>query len=110
MKISDIPAERAFDVLADIAGPLSNIMLDAKAMSSISTASSTDAVRSVGEIARTHKDDLNAILAAVAGKSVEDYLAGTNALGVINDAVELLTEESITDFLPSPQTEPSQSA
>lgn len=110
MKISDIPADRAFDVLADVAGPLSNIVSDADAMSSISAASSTDAVRAVGEIARTHKDDLNAILAAVAGKSVEDYLADTNALGVINDAVELLTDEGIADFLPSPQTEPSQSA
>lgn len=110
MKISDIPADRAFDVLADIAGPLSNIVSDSDAMSSISAASSTDAVRAVGEIARTHKDDLNAILASVAGKSVEEYLAGTNALGVISDAVELLTDESIADFLPSPQTGPSQSA
>jgi acyl-CoA reductase-like NAD-dependent aldehyde dehydrogenase len=110
MKISDIPADRAFDVLADVAGPLSNIVSDSGAMSSISATSATDAVRAVGEIARTHKDDLNAILAAVAGKSVEDYLAGTNALEVINDAVELLTDESIFDFLPSPQTEPSKSA
>lgn len=110
MKISDIPADRAFDVLADVAGPLSNIVSDSGAMSSISAASSTDAVRAVGEIARTHKDDLNAILAAVAGKSVEDYLAGTNALGVINDTVELLTDEGIADFLPSQPTEPSQSA
>lgn len=110
MKISDIPADRAFDVLADVAGPLSNIVSDADAMSSISAASSTDVVRAVGEIARTHKDDLNAILAAVAGKSVEDYLAGTNALGVINDTVELLTDEGIADFLPSQPTEPSQSA
>lgn len=110
MKISDIPADRAFDVLADVAGPLANIAQDAQAMSSISTASETDAVRAVGEIARTHKDDLTAILAAVAGKSVEDYLAGTNALGVINDAVELLTEKGIADFLPSSQTEPSRSA
>lgn len=110
MKISDIPADRAFDVLADVAGPLSNIVSDSGAMSSISATSATDAVRAVGEIARTHKDDLNAILAAVAGKSVEDYLAGTNALGVINDAVELLTDEGIADFLPSPQTEPSRSA
>lgn len=110
MKISDIPADRAFDVLADVAGPLSNIVSDSGAMSSISATSSTDAVRAVGEIARTHKDDLNAILAAVAGKSVEDYLAGTNALGVINDAVELLTDEGIADFLPSQPTEPSQSA
>lgn len=107
MKISDIPADRAFDVLADVAGPLSNIVSDAEAMSSISA---TDAVRAVGEIARTHKDDLNAILAAVAGQTVEDYLAGTNALGVINDAVELLTDEGIADFLPSQPTEPSQSA
>lgn len=110
MKISDIPADRAFDVLADVAGPLSNIVSDADAMSSISAASSTDAVRAVGEIARTHKDDLNAILAAVAGKPVEDYLAGTSALGVINDTVELLTDEGIADFLPSQPTEPSQSA
>lgn len=110
MKISDIPADRAFDVLVDVAGPLSNIVSDSDAMSSISAASSTDAVRAVGEIARTHKDDLNAILAAVAGKSVEDYLAGTNALGVINDTVELLTDEGIADFLPSQQTGPSQSA
>ena len=65
MKISDIPADRAFDVLADVAGPLSNIVSDSEAMSSISAASATDAVRAVGEIARTHKDDLNAILAAV---------------------------------------------
>lgn len=110
MKISDIPADRAFDVLADVAGPLSNIVSDAEAMSSISATSATDAVRAVGEIARTHKDDLNAILAAVAGKSVEDYLADTNALGVINDAVELLTDEGIADFLPSQPTGPSQSA
>lgn len=110
MKISDIPADRAFDVLADVAGPLSNIVSDSGAMSSISAASSTDAVRAVGEIARTHKDDLNAILAAVAGQTVEDYLAGTNALGVINDTVELLTDEGIADFLPSQPTEPSQSA
>lgn len=110
MKFSDIPAERAFDVLADIAGPLANIAQDAQTMASVSTSSTTDTVRAVGEIARTHKDDLNAILAAVAGKSVEDYLAGTNALGVINDAVELLTDEGIADFLPSQPTEPSQSA
>ena len=110
MKISDIPADRAFDVLADVAGPLSNIVSDSGAMSSISATSATDAVRAVGGLAPTHTHDLNAILAAVAGKPVEDYLAGTNALGVINDAVELLTDEGIADFLPSPQTEPSQSA
>lgn len=54
MKISDIPADRAFDVLADVAGPLSNIVSDSGAMSSISATSATDAVRAVGDIARTH--------------------------------------------------------
>lgn len=110
MKLSKIPADRAFDVLADIAGPLSNIAGDAELLQAFSgmQAGNIDAAKvasAVGLIAKAHKDDLNAILAATEGQTVDEYLAARSAARVIVDAVELLSDNQLASFLASPATE-----
>ena len=115
MKLSAIPAERAFDVLADVAEPLSNIAGDEmllKAFQGMQAGETSPATiaKIVGLIAQSHKTDLNAILAATEGQTVDEYLAGRSAARVIVDAVELLSDDQLASFLASPATGPSDLA
>ena len=94
MKFSKIPADKAFDVLADISTPLANIASDKKLIKALQGFQGNDiqaakVAKAVGLIAKEHKDDLYAILAATEGQSVEKYLAGRSAAHVIVDAIEL---------------------
>ncbi|MBS4874158.1 MAG: hypothetical protein KHZ79_07275 [Atopobium minutum] len=110
MKFSKIPADRAFDVLADISVPLANIASDKKLIKALQGFQGDDiqaakVAKAVGLIAKEHKDDLYTILAVTEGQSVEEYLAGRSAARVIVDAIELLSDDKLTSFLATPATE-----
>lgn len=110
MKFSKIPADKAFDVLADISTPQANIASDKKLIKALQGFQGNDiqaakVAKAVGLIAKEHKDDLYAILAATEGQSVEKYLAGRSAAHVIVDAIELLSDDKLTSFLATPATE-----
>lgn len=110
MKFSKIPADRAFDVLADISAPLANIASDEKLIKILQGFQGDDVqaakvAKAVCLIAKNHKDDLNAILAATEGQTVDKYLAARSAARVIADAIELLSDDQLTSFLATPATE-----
>lgn len=112
MRLSDIKGERVLDVIADIAVPAINIASDEDALSFFKaqppkdgqTTSEAFADRmkvAAPALMKTHKDDFIAILAALDGKTVDEYVEGMTLSSVLVDVFELLTDEAFEDFLSS---------
>ena len=116
MSFSDIKGKRLLKVIADCAGPLSNIMSDQRVMDLLTRKECPDGVdpRSF-MVQRTldalpalfgdHADDLTEVLGIVAvnspegvesGLTVEQYAETGDVLG---DLARLITDEAFTGFL-----------
>lgn len=50
---------------------------------------------------KTHRSDIVAVLAALDGKTAEEYEEGMTLASVLVDLFELLTDEAFDDFLSS---------
>lgn len=112
MRLSDIRGERVLDVMADIAAPVINIASDKDAMLFFSpqppkegqTPHEALAERmkvAAPALLKAHRDEFIAILAALEGVSVEEYVEGMTLGSVLVDVFELLTDEAFDDFLSS---------
>lgn len=111
MRLSDIRGERVFDVIADIIEPCCNIASDKEAaalfdMSEKRPDGMTAAdfamakvKRSVPTLMRSHKDDLTAILASIAGESVDEYRESLTMPKLIQGVYEIMTDEDLLAFL-----------
>ena len=117
MRLSDIRGERVLDVIADIAAPTINIASDEDAAAFFKaqppkegqTREEAFAERmkvAAPALMKTHRDDFVAILAALDGVTVEEYVEGMTLGSVLVDVFELLTDEAFEDFLSS--QEPTQ--
>lgn len=104
MKLSDIKGERTLEVIAEIIDPICNIGQDKEASAVFrrerlpkgSTAKDflVQKIRkSVPVLLKKHKKDLIVILAALEGVSPKKYTESLNAVKLITDWVELLTDE-----------------
>lgn len=111
MKLSDIKGERTFDVIADVIGPISSIAEDENAMELFKAKDVPDGMtpqqffakrvkKSAPALLRDHKQDVIAILAAIDGVTPEEYAETLNLAKLLGDMVELMTDETILDFLP----------
>lgn len=112
MRLSDIRGERVLDVIADIAEPAINIATDKEAMAFFRpqppkdgqdpTEAFAERMKSAAPaLMKSHRADLVAVLAALDGVTVAEYVEGMTLGSVLADVFELLTDEAFEDFLSS---------
>lgn len=110
MKLSDISGERTLDVIADILPPVSRIAQDDSAMEIFVPKSVPEGMtqvqffasrieKSAPALLKGHRDDVIDILAAISGKTREEYVAGMNLASLVKDLVELMTDTEFLGFL-----------
>ena len=118
MKLSDIKGERVFDVIADIIDPIANIAADDEAAKLFKRRPLPNAVdvrkftinrmrSSVPKLIKSHKGDVVSILATIEGVTAEEYVRELNMLKLMNDFVDMLTDDEILALFTSAQTESS---
>lgn len=112
MRLSDVKGERVLDVIAEIAVPAINIASDEDALRFFKAEKPEDGQTATEAFAdrmkvaapalmKAHRDDFVAILAALDGVTVEEYVEGMTLGSVLVDVFELLTDEAFEDFLSS---------
>lgn len=104
MRISDIPGDRAMDVLADCIDAVTSIAADKELVAELrgeDMGGAAGQLRAVALVLRRHKDDVQQVLAAIAGTTVPEYLAARNAMQVLGDARDILTDDELLGFIPA---------
>ena len=105
MKLSDIQGERVFDVIADIIDPIANIAEDDAASALFKREKLPEGMtakaflikrarKSLPALFKGHKGDIIAILSAIGGVSEEQYKSELNPIKLMQDAMELLSDEA----------------
>ena len=115
MKLSNVKGDRVFDVIADIIPPIANIAEDKTASELFVRKKLPKGMTpkgfmlqrmkaSVPQLLKGHKADMIAILSSIEGVSASDYEANLDLLTLINDCVELITDEAFNALFISAQT------
>lgn len=98
MRLSEIKGERALDVLADIIEPISEIMADKEV---VKTMGGSKKVKAISLAIKKHKKAVIEVLAALDGKSVDEYECNIlslpkQILDIVNDpaVIELFTSQT----------------
>lgn len=115
MKLSNVKGDRVFDVIADIIPPIANIAEDKTASELFVRKQLPDGMTpkefmlqrmkdAVPQLLRGHKSDMIAILSSIEGVDASDYKANLDLLKLINDCVELITDETFNALFISAQT------
>lgn len=115
MKLSDIKGDRVLDVIADIIDPIANMvqdkdvaaMFERKAVPEGMDARDFFAKRmrkGMPVLLKGHKADIIAIMAAIEGVTPEQYAASLDLPKLFTDAMELVTDDALLDFLSSSKT------
>lgn len=101
MRLSDVKGERCLEVVADVIAPISSIANDPDFKKAVNGGGSQAAMlaKAAPALIRGHKDDIVAILAAIAGTTPAEYAEGMTMAGLLKDAYELLTDEELLAFL-----------
>lgn len=116
MKLSDIKGERTLDVIAEIIDPAGAIAesKEGKALfqKQICPKGVTPAEfvvkrlrKNAPVLIKSHKKEIIAILSTIAGVSPEEYVAAMTLPSLINDIIELLTDDVFTELFISTQSE-----
>lgn len=112
MKLSEVRGERVFDLIADIIEPVAAIVSsdEFKAITKRQEAPEgmtgrefmVDRIRrSLPSLIRTQKDNVVAVLAAIDGKTPQEYMDGMTLVSLYADVTELLGDEVFQDFFVS---------
>lgn len=115
MKLSDIKGEIVIDVIADLIVPIANIAVDSEASELFSRKPlpvgmtngqfmAARAKKTVPALLRNHKDDVIDILATIAMKDKEEYLAGLTITSLLKDAYEVVMDDIFVELFYSAQT------
>ena len=115
MKLSNVKGDRVFDVIADIIPPIANIAEDKTASELFVRKKLPKGMTPKGfmlkrmkaavpQLLKGHKADMIAILSSIEGVSASDYEANLDLLKLINDCVELITDEAFNALFISAQT------
>lgn len=118
MKLSDIKGERTFDVIADLIDPVCSIAEDPAAAELFRHEALPDGKdprkavirrlrKAVPALMRTHKSDLIAILAAIEGKTNEEYAGALGFPKLIKDIYDLIMDEELAALFISARPEGS---
>ena len=114
MRLSEVKGERVFDVIADCIEPIANIAADPEASRMFKREKLPEgrevnefvmerARLSVPPLLRNHKADVITILSTIAGVTYEEYASSLTLGSLINDVLQLLTDEAFTGlFISSP--------
>ena len=109
MKLSDIKGDACLDVLADITGPVIALAQDEEVKDLFSGKGcpdgadryqyATERVKTgLPKLVKSHKAEAMQILAALDGKTPEEYADGLTLAKLMADLVELLTDEDFGSF------------
>ena len=107
MRLSDIKGDGALDVMADLIPPFVSIATDKEVVSAITSLGGTgvaEAASLAPLLVKSHRDDVVAILAALNGKTPDEYRAGMTLASLTTDLVGLLTDTDVGDFFGSQPT------
>ena len=115
MRLSDIKGDRVFDVIADIIDPIANIASDETASAIFKREKLPEGMtakaflmerarKAVPALLKGHKSDIITVLATIEGVSSDDYRASLTLANLIQDAVELLTDEAFGELFISAQS------
>lgn len=98
MKLSEVKGEKALDVLADIIEPISEIIADKEVAKTLRSGKKSKAVSLA---IKNHKKAVIEVLAALDGKSVNEYECNLlslpkQVLDIVNDpaVIELFTSQT----------------
>ena len=109
MKLSDIKGDACLDVLADITGPIIALAQDEDVKAFFSGKDCPDGAdryqyateqvkKGLPKLVKAHKAEAMQILAALDGKTPEEYADGLTLAKLMADLVELLTDEDFGSF------------
>lgn len=113
MKLSQIKGTDAIDVLARIIQPIANIALDKESFDAIKLKAvdkegkSADEIRALAmmrvreaipAMLGKHRDDICEIIAAINGKSRDEYVAELTFAKLLKDCMDVLTDEELLSF------------
>lgn len=113
MKLSQIKGTDAIDVLARIIQPIANIALDKESFDAIKLKAVDKEGKSAEEIRALammrvreaipamlgkHRDDICEIIAAINGKSRDEYVAELTFAKLLKDCMDVLTDEELLSF------------
>lgn len=112
MRLSDVKGARVLDVLAEIADPAINIVTDKDATALFTgikpkkgqtqhEAFAERMRKGVPALLRSHRDDVVRILAALDGVDAKEYEESMTLASVMEDLLELLTDQEFASFLSS---------
>lgn len=112
MRLSDVKGERTFEVIAAIIDPIANIAEDGEVADAFTAKELPKGMEprqfmlqrirtAVPAIVGRHRDDVVAILAAVAGVEPSKYLEQTTIASLFSDVYDLVTDEALLAFLSS---------
>ena len=121
MRLSDIKGDAAIDAVAELIPPVARIARDGKVRELFEQKKVPDGMTAIefflsrveggaSVLLADHKSDVIMILAALSGKTVEQYTEGLTFASLLNDLLELLNDEVFGDFLPSSGTSEEGSA
>lgn len=116
MKLSDIKGDRVLDVIADIVDPIANMAQDKDVAAMFKREAVPDGMgareffaermrKGLPVLLRGHKADIIAIMAAIEGVTSEQYAASLDLPKLFTDVMELVTDDTLLDFLSSSKTE-----
>ena len=115
MRLSDIKGDRVFDVIADIIDPIANIASDETASALFKREKLPDGMtakafllerarKAAPALLKGHKGDIITVLATIEGVSSDDYRASLTLAKMMQDAVELLTDDAFGELFISAQS------
>lgn len=115
MKLSDIKGDRVLDVIADTIDPIANMAQDKDVAAMFECKAVPDGMeardffakrmrRGLPVLLRGHKADIIAVMAAIEGVTPEQYAASLDLPKLFTDVMELVTDDTLLDFLSSSGT------
>lgn len=115
MRLSDIKGDRVFDVIADIIDPIANIASDETASALFKREKLPDGMtakafllerarKAAPALLKGHKGDIITVLATIEGVSSDDYRKSLTLAKLMQDAVELLTDDAFGELFISAQS------
>lgn len=116
MKLSDIKGDRVLDVIADIIDPIANIVQDKDVAAMFKREAVPEGMESrdffakrmckgMPVLLKNHKADIIAVMAAIEGVTPGQYAESLDLPKLLTDVMELVTDDTLLDFLSSSETE-----
>lgn len=116
MKLSEIRGERALEVVADLIDPIAKMSESESArelFQKIPAPEGEDPVKfskkrllkGIPALLRENKTEIITVLAAINGKTPEEYAKVFGLTSLVKDALDLVNDESFIDLFFSAQTE-----